>query len=56
MALPESFSSPRSGLRLKTDERFDGIGRLGFGRFFKAAKACCTASWRTSEYFASSLI
>lgn len=24
------------------------MGRLGLGRFFKAASACCTASWRTS--------
>lgn len=38
--LPESLSSPRSGLRLNTEERFDGIGRLGLGRFFSAARAC----------------
>lgn len=45
--LPESSRS-RSGLRFSTELRFDGIGKLGFGRFLSAAKACCTASWRTS--------
>lgn len=45
--LPESSRS-RSGLRFSTELRFDGIGKLGFGRFFKAAKACWTASCRTS--------
>lgn len=38
-----------SGLRLSTELRFDGIGKLGFGRFFNAASACCTASCRTSK-------
>ena len=47
--LPESSRS-RSGLLLSTELRFDGIGKLGFGRFFSAAKACCTASCRTSVY------
>jgi hypothetical protein len=47
--LPESSLS-RSGLRLKTELRFDGIGKLGFGRFFKAANACCTASCLTSLF------
>jgi len=28
------------GLRFKTDVRFDGIGRLGFGRPLRAASAC----------------
>lgn len=41
-------SLSRSGLRLSTELRFDGIGKLGFGRFFNAAKACCTASCLTS--------
>lgn len=45
--LPESSLS-LSGLRFKTELRFDGIGKLGFGRFFNAAKACCTASCLTS--------
>lgn len=45
--LPVSSRS-LSGLRFSTELRFDGIGKLGFGRFFKAARACCTASWRTS--------
>lgn len=41
--LPESSLS-LSGLRFSTELRFDGIGKLGFGRFLNAAKACCTAS------------
>lgn len=41
--LPVSSRS-LSGLRFSTELRFDGIGKLGFGRFCKAAKACCTAS------------
>jgi hypothetical protein len=51
-SLPESSCS-RSGLRFSTELRLEGIGKLGFGRFFNAANACCTASWRTSvsEFF-----
>lgn len=45
--LPESSRS-LSGLRFSTELLFDGIGKLGFGLFFNAAKACCTASCRTS--------
>lgn len=48
--LPES-SRFRSGLRLSTELRFDGIGKLGFGRFFNAASACWTASCRTSTWW-----
>ncbi len=39
MNLPESSRS-LSGLRFSTELRFDGIGKLGFGLFFNAAKAC----------------
>lgn len=47
ISLPVSSRS-LSGLRLRTELRLDGMGKLGFGRFFIAANACCTASWRTS--------
>lgn len=40
-----------SGLLAITEVLFDGIGKDGFGRPCIAAKACCTASWRTSVYF-----
>lgn len=48
--LPESSRS-FSGLRFKTELRLDGIGKLGLGRFFNAANACCTASCLTSIYW-----
>lgn len=31
------------------DVRLDGIGSEGLGRLDKAANACWTASWRTSN-------
>lgn len=40
----------RSGLLAITEVLFDGIGNDGFGRPCIAAKACCTASWRTSVH------
>lgn len=38
----------RSGLLAITDVLFDGMGIDGFGLVCMAAKACCTASCRTS--------
>jgi hypothetical protein len=38
-----------------TELRFDGIGTVGFGFVCMAARACWTASWRTSEWYRFSL-
>jgi len=46
-ALPESCCACSVALPM-TDVRLDGIGNDGLGRVCIAAKACCTASWRTS--------